>query len=744
MALQDDIDTFVARLQTVATKSEVIKSEIEDIAEAKDIAVEESVDTPISVLQKIDSGTIKTPTGTLNISGNNTYDVTNYASAVVNVPSSFADVAKGLADGSLTSFSAPALGVTSLKDSRFNGFTSLQTLDLTGVTDISQYTASSCTGLTSLTLDNNTTNIGDFAFQNCNNNNLAINLNMNGSVGQYAFSNAKIRSVKGTYSSIGSHAFYWSGPQDSKLDEVDIKVNGAIREYAFGTSNTKVSNFNLDPTSVITELESRAFYSFGSRRENASTNVFDLDFRNSTFTSIGGNAFAGGNSSYKNKYMNIYFPSTMTTTTNYVFQYTEHLNIYYKNVPSLSSTNVFQYATNFKNFFPYNLIQTAKTSTNWSSSTNNIVSSIFGYAAENTFSLGDTLPDTDADGYALTWYSDVSMTQQVTTVSDPTQMYYCAVGSKIKVPLSITQYQATCVVSDGVNTYTSGDLVPIGSTLTITAVGDTGYPDPYIFTLNGTTISSGDTYTTTSTPITITCIYYDGVNPPINPVFADNTWQQLAVAFSLGLHRTYWPITSGSTVSKQATLTDGTVVNLRLADSTANRYEFSDNSGYSQAVLEFDVCIPTQYRMNATGTNAGGWPASEMSSQTMGIVYNMLPNDLKPLVKQVKVPSSAGDRSGTIVYADNYCFLPSASELYPYSTYNSVAFNEGAIYQYYSNTNNSAKIKQRSGTNTSWYLRSPYLGASNYYCLVTEAGAVYGNIIYPTQPLGVSVCLVIG
>ena len=646
--------------------------------------------------------------------------------------------AKGLADGSLTSFSAPALGVTSLKNERFRAFTSLQTLDLTGVTNIPDYTAYDCTRLTSLTIDTNTTNIGQFAFSYCGNANLGleINLNMNGVVGGQAFSNAKIKSIKGTYTSIGSYAFM-NDVGLYPLTEIDCTINGPIEQYAFN-GQRNVSIFNLSPNSNITSLDQYAFQYFGYTRSNPSTNVFTFDLRNSTFTAVNPYCFSRG------IYFDIYLPSTVTSIATYAFRYGDNLNIYYNSVPSLANTNAFGNTNNcvtIKNFFPYNLVQTAKTSTNWSSSTNGIVGSLVGYSQANEFNLGDTLPDTDADGYALTWYSNPALTTQVTTVSDPTQMYYCAVGSQIKTKLSITEYQATCTVSDGVNTYANGSLVPIGSTLTITAAGTGDNNQKYLFTLNGTDISSGDTYTVTSTSIEIKCIYWDGINQPILSNFADNTWDQIAVAISLGLHRTMWPITPGSTVSKPITLTNGTVVNVRLADSTADRYEFSDGSGYSQGVLEFDVCIPTAYYMNSTNTNAGGWPASYMHNTVMPIVYNMLPNDLKSKVIQVKKGSTAGNSSSSMVYADDYCFLPSASEIF--SSLGIYAYNEGPIYQYYNGVASSVRIKQRSGSNSIWWLASPYISNSTNFCNVFTDGSLHANgasLDYGA----VSVCFCIG
>ena len=77
----------LTREQAAVTIAEQIKDNIKTVAENKGLTVEET-DTPLSVLTKIDNSTIATPTETISITENGTVDVTNYASADVNVPSS--------------------------------------------------------------------------------------------------------------------------------------------------------------------------------------------------------------------------------------------------------------------------------------------------------------------------------------------------------------------------------------------------------------------------------------------------------------------------------------------------------------------------------------------------------------------------------------------------------------------------------------------------------------------------------
>ena len=650
--------------------------------------------------------------------------------------------AKGLADGSLTSFSAPDLGVTSLMTERFRGFSSLQTLDLTGITSIPAYTAYQCKQISSLILDPNITFIGDYAFYQCEKrlSTYRIDLQMNnGSVGYLAFGECPVRSVKGSYSSIGAEAFrpYSSSAQSSNLEEVDITVTGNLNTNRIFSSHIYVSKFKLVAQSGLTDLSGQYIFSgVGAQRANPENNVFVFDFRNSMLSAMNILTFSGF-SNYHNKYFDIYFPASLGSLCN--FEYCDNINIFYKSIPSLSNVSRFSGATNFKNFFPYNLAQTAKTSTNWSSSSYGIVNSIYGYAEENTFSQGDTLPVTDANGYELTWYSDVALTNQVTTVTDPTQIYYCAVGAQVATPLTILEYQATVAVSDGTNTYVSGQLIPFNTTITITAIGQGANTTPYIFTLNGTTISSGDTYTVTSSDnsVDIVCAYYDGINVPFETTFANNSPAQIKNAVDSGIHRLLWNIGDTKTII----LTDNTSIDIRYIDKQVNRYQKSDSSGYTNAVFEF-ITLPMIAQINTSNTNSGGWPASKMCTTMSTDIWPLFPSDWQSVMSECKVPSASGSTNTTLVYANNKVFIPSGEEIFGNQYTGSQYNNESCTqFDYYSiNSANSYKIKQYSGTSTSYWLRSPNR-SGGYFCRIYTNGSVgYDNNF---NDLGVSVTFAI-
>ena len=196
------------------------------------------------------------------------------------------NIAKGLADGTLTEFSAPALGVTSLAPRRFYRFSSLQALNLTGITNIPEYSAYQCGNLTNLILDNNTSSIGDYAFYQCENRSMQIDVKINGGpIGFRAFSEDSVRSIKGSCSNIGGYAFepYGASASSSVLDEIDLTINGTLGDYVFG-KHPNVTKFNLNRLSNITGLNNQyIFTGLGANRPNPETNIFIFDFILSSF-----------------------------------------------------------------------------------------------------------------------------------------------------------------------------------------------------------------------------------------------------------------------------------------------------------------------------------------------------------------------------------------------------------------------------------------------------------------------------
>ena len=122
--------------------------------------------------------------------------------------------------------------------------------------------------------------------------------------------------------------------------------------------------------------------------------------------------------------------------------------------------------------------------------------------------------------------------------------------------------------------------------------------------------------------------------------------------------------------------------------------------------------------MNTTQTNVGGFKSSRMCAWLNTRVYNAFSPQIKALLKQVKIPSTAGGTSLAIEYADCYVSIPSYIEMVPVT--GEALIGEGDTIPYMT-TNEirrrgciSAIVDNANYYKTYWY-RSPYAGNRTYF-----------------------------
>lgn len=665
----------------------------------------------------------------------------------------------GLVDGTITAFVMPS-GKTKIAQYRFYQMTALRTANLGGATNVEQYAFDGCTYL-AVALPTSLTNVGQYAFRNAGNNSgqtFILAPANKCSVGNYAFYTSKIAKVNGKYNSFGSYAFY----QCQSLTEINVTDLTSVGDYAFqncyavtklhapikGSVGTyafynlyALSDIDLTG-SVITSIGSYAFSRFASNRSNPSSNVITLDLRNSTFTSIPQYGFGSDTSSstYRNKYMVLKFPSTVTSIQGYAFAYTDNCEFFFTGAtpPALSVTTAWNGATNYKIFIPYQHVDAYRKATNWTAQS----SYIKGYAPANTFETGDTLPTINAEGYGLTWYSDKACTVQVTTVADATSELYCVVGAvKLAYEIAgITAMDCNVVITDGVNTYAQGDVVMKDTVLTITGVPTTSGYVPYMFKVNGSDFTPGDTLTVDG-DVSVTAIYWDGEHIPVNPTFSENTWSIIFSVFRAGNASQFWSV--GDT--KPVTLTNGETYHIRIADMKTGRYALADGSGSSNGVLEFVELYSTYKYMNSSNTNAGGWASCYMKNTVMPELYALLPSDLQAAISEVTVLSGtgSGSSSGTSS-SSNKLFLPCEYEIFGTQT-RGIGISESPLGQFdwYNSHNTAANRIKKKLDNTAyyWWLRSSGSGSSSSFVVVNSDGNVTSSSASYTY--GVSPCFAI-
>lgn len=173
----------------------------------------------ILAAKKFAGGGGVTPTGTLDISVNGTYDVTQYAEASVNVPTGGGDdVLISLINRSIGSINIPSgvtmIGksafrdcesllsvsipesVTNIGDFAFGGCDRLSEINLpSGLTGISNFLFVSCSRLANIKIPNGVTTIGEQAFSGCTTLNRLVFPSGVTAIGRNAFANAGFTEV---------------------------------------------------------------------------------------------------------------------------------------------------------------------------------------------------------------------------------------------------------------------------------------------------------------------------------------------------------------------------------------------------------------------------------------------------------------------------------------------------------------------------------------------------------------------
>ena len=238
------------------------------------------------------------------------------------------------------------------------------------------------------------------------------------------------------------------------------------------------------------------------------------------------------------------------------------------------------------------------------------------------------------------------------------------------------------------------------------------------------------------------------------PALNDNSWETIRKISDAGTGANYWSIGD-----RKAVTLNGTMSKLTLSNFTT--YAFIIGFNHNASVegsnrIHFqigktalsggtDVCLVSGYYtnsdfyMNSSKTNSGGWNNSYMRktilgtslSSYLGTFIGVLPADLRAVLKSVtKYTDNTGNSSSesAVTATTDYVFLLSEYEVSGSISYaNANEKSKQAQYAYYSAGNSKFKYNYSETSNSvGWWFRSPYASSFEKFVNVYAKGTV-GN-----------------
>ena len=196
------------------------------------------------------------------------------------------------------------------------------------------------------------------------------------------------------------------------------------------------------------------------------------------------------------------------------------------------------------------------------------------------------------------------------------------------------------------------------------------------------------------------------------------------------------------------TLTSGETIQVRILGF--NHDDKSDGSGKAGITLQMVECLATRYPMNSTNTNAGGYAASKMKTETLPTLKALLPQEWQDVIKLVDKKSANGGSSNyseTLTLSEDL-FLFAEIEIFGTTSYAQDGANEGSVYEYWNGKAAADRIKKYdtdadgvADTATHWWLRSARSTYTSGFCNVYTNGNIYNGSAINSRGVAFGFCI---
>lgn len=202
--------------------------------------------------------------------------------------------------------------------------------------------------------------------------------------------------------------------------------------------------------------------------------------------------------------------------------------------------------------------------------------------------------------------------------------------------------------------------------------------------------------------------------PSYDPVFANNTWEQIIAA----CHNNEVPETWKVADQKPMTING---VDYLIDIIGKNHDDYSDGSGKAPLTFQLHDCYELKKAMHNTTTNSKGWSRCDMRETNLPIILKQMPTEVQSGIREVNKLTS---ESRTIVTTADKLFLLSEIEIFGSDT--NSGKGEGMQYDYYKAGN--SKVKNYIDSAIEWWERSPYNDNTRFYCCVNYKGASISRV----------------